>query len=306
MPGETSVEEIKEYWGSRREVLERRLREVLEGIEEAGAIEVARYIAEGGKRFRGMLTMLTCEALGGSPDDAVDAAVAIELVHASSLALDDIIDGDTTRRGRPASWVVYGIPRTVLVSNLLVPLAQLLVERYGLDTVARTARAWLEVTRGEILDVFLPGVDGSDLYRRIIDYKTASLFELAIYLGLKAAGREAAEHMGFSAYGRVLGEAYQVADDIVDLEEIARRGGEAPRILRLAASWMLGRPASLPRDAAEAVGAGLSKLRLLVEEAAGLAEKLPSTRFRGMLAGIPRFMAERMLGEAGLSLGGMG
>jgi geranylgeranyl pyrophosphate synthase len=299
------IEDVRRYWEARQPLLEQRLREVMESLEEARVIEVARYIAEGGKRFRGLLTMLTCEAVGGRPEDALDAAVAIELVHASSLALDDIIDGDTYRRGRPASWVVYGVPKTVLVSNLLVPLAQLLVERYGLDTVARTARAWLEVTRGEVLDVFLPGVDGGELYKRIIDYKTASLFELSIYLGLKAAGAGGEEHGEFSEYGRVLGEAYQVADDIVDLERI-RRGEveEAPRIIGLAASWMLGRPAQLPRDAGAAVEAGLRRLRTLVRRASEKALGLPKTSFRGMLAGIPLYMAEKMLGEAGLSLGG--
>jgi len=299
-----SARSIKDYWASRKPLLEDRLREVLEGVEEARAVEVARYIAEGGKRFRGMLTMLTCEALGGRVEEALDAAVAIELVHASSLALDDIIDKDTYRRGKPASWVVYGVSKTILVSDLLVPLAQLLVERYGLETVARTARAWLEVTRGEILDVFTPGVDGSGLYWRIIDYKTASLFELAIYLGVRAAGAGDSEYAGFSRYGRLLGEAYQVADDIVDLERI-RRGEmeEAPRTLRLAASWMLGRPARLPGDAAASVEAGVKRLKGLVEEASAEALSLPATRFRDILSGIPLYMADRMLGEAGLSLG---
>ncbi len=296
--------ELLEYWRGRKKLIDAAIESLLESAEEAGAIEVAKYIARGGKRFRGVLVMLSCEALGGTPQEALDAAVAVELVHAASLALDDIIDHDMFRRGRPAAWVVHGISRTVLISNFVIPLAQKLVERYGFRAVQHTIQSWLDVTRGEILDVFNVSPSpkaGPGLYEKIIDLKTGSLFQLSVDLGIIAAGER--KYNGFPLYGRLLGKAYQVADDIVDLKLIAEgKLKEIHPILNLAAEWMAGREVKLPEEAEVAVECGIRKLRSLVAEAMRLADTLPATRFREYLKAIPIFMASKMLEESGLSL----
>ena len=297
--------DLVSYWEEKKKLLDEALRRAIRG-EEAEAIDVARYIVEGGKRFRGILVLLTAEALGGDPLDALNAAVAVELVHASSLAIDDIVDRDTVRRGQPAAWIMHGIAKTVLVSNYLIPLAQKMVEKYGFEAVRHTIRAWLDVTRGEILDVFVSSKTpyNPGLYRRITELKTGSLFRLSINLGLAAAGKSGEGYEEFSEYGLLLGIAYQVADDIVDLKLVSEGALEEwPPVLALAASWMLGRKAELPRDAEEAYRAGIVKLRTIVSMASEKASILPVNKYSDLLSEIPGFMAEKMLGEAGLSLG---
>jgi len=92
---------IHEYYQSRKAMIDKAVREFL---EKEGLLDVSPTPLEG-KRLRGVLSVLVCEALGGKPEDALDIAVAIELAHAASLDADDIVDMDIVRRGKPATWV---------------------------------------------------------------------------------------------------------------------------------------------------------------------------------------------------------
>jgi geranylgeranyl pyrophosphate synthase len=285
-----SADEIVSRWKRWRSRIEEALERVVAGITVAEAIGVARYIVAGGKRFRGFLVVLVAEELGGRGEDALDAAVAVELVHASSLALDDIIDSDTVRRGKPAAWVAFGIPRTVMVSNLLIPLAQLIVaKRYGAIALERTVTAWLNTSLGEVYDAFYSADElPRDSYTRIARLKTGSLFRLAAELGAIAAGREDLLQAAGS-YGEALGYAYQVADDLVDLALEARG-----RSIKPSTGYML-----FKKLVGGSTEEGLRMLRKAVSEASRAAEKLPGAR---LLPSLPSFMANAMLQEAGLSL----
>ncbi len=209
--------EIYEYIESRRSIIDKKILDEIKDYETE-IKEIARYITDGGKRLRGVLTILVSEALGGSIDDALDAAVAIEMVHSASLALDDIIDKDLFRRGRPSTWIKFGISQTVLVSNFLIPKAQLMIKKYGFEALLNVIQSWLHATLGEILDAFgsLERLLPHD-YERIIDLKTGSVFKMAAYLGAKAS--KASEEVAgkISEYGEYLGRSYQVADDLTDV-----------------------------------------------------------------------------------------
>jgi geranylgeranyl pyrophosphate synthase len=202
-----------------KRLIDERITQVLATIPEADAVSVAEYISLGGKRLRGLITLETAKILGGSWEDALDAAAAVELVHSASLALDDIIDGDVHRRGKLAAWVAYGVRKTVMVSNLLIPLAQQLVyERYGEKALEKTVRAWLDISRGEVLDAFMdPQRVEPDVYLEIAKLKTGTLFRLAMELGAIAAGKD---HLiaTLSQYGEILGILYQIIDDMNDLK----------------------------------------------------------------------------------------
>ena len=190
--------------------------------------EIVGYVALGGKRLRGILAILVCEALGGQRSDALPAAVAVELAHAASLVHDDVIDADVVRRGRPALHVRYGLPAAVLVPHLILPRAILSAEVYGTPAIRTILEGWARVTQGQVSDSIPRGALGGTEEREaeemaVIEYleivrgKTAALFECAAELGALAA-REG-QHVSLARdYAGWLGSAFQIADDVTDLE----------------------------------------------------------------------------------------
>ncbi len=272
---------ILRLWDEYRGIIDARINELLTYLPEAELVHASKYICSGGKRLRGFLTMVIAKELGGDPWKALDAAVAVELVHASSLALDDIIDLDYERRGRPSAWIAIGVSKTVMVSNLLIPYAQqLLLRRYGGLALELSIRAWLDVSRGEVCDAFGENACSID-YIELIKLKTGSLFRLSAELGALASGRlETLRDV--SLYGELLGTAYQIADDIVDYIQ----NGEKEFSLKLFSKWCNG-----------SISKALEKLRKLVEQVEDYAaSKLGSP----LLASIPRFTVNKMLSQVNL------
>ncbi len=279
--GDDAVD-IEERWRRARIVIDKAIDEAVSKLPEANAVEAARYIARGGKRLRGFIVVELAEELGGSMSDAIDGAVAVELVHASSLALDDIIDEDITRRGMEAAWIRYGLKKTVMVSNLLIPYAQRIVDQaYGEEALRRTVKAWLDISRGEVLDAFAdPQRLPDNTYLEMIKLKTGALFRLAAELGVIAARRldllQAA-----SKLGELLGVMYQIADDIRDSRDPEKLSKEPS--LRLFRRW------------APSEEKALDYIRSLAEKAAELTARLiggGSYSFHRL----PLFIVRAMLG----------
>ncbi len=293
-------DDIVGEWRRVRALLEPRIEEVARATAEAGVVDVASYLVRGGKRFRGFLVVVIAEALGARAEEALDAAVAIELVHSASLAIDDIIDGDTERRGSRVAWLVYGVPKTVLASLLMIPVAQRLTEKYGFRAIMHVTRAWEATVRGEIIDVFLAGTLSPRRYPELARLKTGSLFKLAGILGALAAGRRDIIP-AMEEYGEKLGLAYQLADDTADyklyLDGLRPRLDPSERLFERWAREVLG-----AREPREVVDKALNEIRLTVEAAARAAEALPDTGRKRLLKALPVFMAEKMLEEAGITL----
>lgn len=287
---ERMFSDLLEYIESRRKIIEERISEEIRGYEEEIA-EITHYIVHGGKRLRGVLTILVTEALGGSIDKAIDASIAIELVHSASLALDDIIDGDLFRRGRPSSWIKFGISQTVLVSNFLIPKAQLMIRRYGFEALVNVIQAWLHATLGEILDSF-GRVESPLGYEKIVDLKTASVFKMAAYLGAKAAGVDDRLVEIVSEYGEYLGRLYQVADDLVDLITRDPRKMES-NSMRLFIKWLGGDRLESVSD--RAVSTLLTYLSKCIEKTS----YLPRNRYTELLKIFPVASLYMILREAG-------
>jgi len=218
---------LEERWRQAKTLIDKAIEEKLRQLPEINAVEAARYIARGGKRLRGFIVIELAEELGANLDDAIDGAVAVELVHASSLALDDIIDEDYTRRGMEAAWVRYGLKKTVMVSNLLIPFAQEIVDKsYGHEALKRTVKAWLDISRGEVIDAFSdPSRLDKDTYLEMIRLKTGALFRLAAELGVIAARRFDLLPLA-SRLGETLGVMYQIADDIRDSRNVEKLSKE--------------------------------------------------------------------------------
>ncbi|MGC8557062.1 polyprenyl synthetase family protein [Fervidicoccus sp.] len=225
---------LEAFFEDKKTLLDKKISELLEEHVEANAIDVSKYIVEGGKRLRGLLTLFITDVLVNDYNRAVRAAVALELVHSCSLAIDDIIDQDVKRRGRPSVWVAKGISKTVLVSNLLIPIAIKEVSYLGTSAVKKVIETWLKVTMGEIYDVF----DESSSYLKTIEYKTSSLFQLSLDLAAIASNREDLINV-FERYGLYLGYLYQISDDLVDAKKyIENKNEEKPLFLIKMLNWL--------------------------------------------------------------------
>lgn len=181
---------------------------------------------ETGKRIRPMLCLLACEACGGDWQQALPAAAAVELLHNFSLIHDDIEDGDRTRRGRPTVWALWGEAQAINAGDALFALAQLallrLAERGVPAATVVTAQtlfnqACVALTSGQHLDLDFESRDVVPIadYLAMIEGKTAALVACACELGALIAGAPDARRARLRAFGRRLGLAFQMRDDIL-------------------------------------------------------------------------------------------
>ncbi|MFN3629946.1 MAG: polyprenyl synthetase family protein, partial [Casimicrobiaceae bacterium] len=183
---------------------------------------IASYIVNaGGKRLRPILTLLACEALGGDreSDLTISLAAVIELIHTATLLHDDVVDESDLRRGRATANAAFGNAASVLVGDFLYSRAfQLMVATERPRVLDILAEATNRIAEGEVMQLMAIGrLDLSVAeYMRVIDAKTAKLFEAAGALGAIAAGAGEDELRTVADYARHLGAAFQIADDVLD------------------------------------------------------------------------------------------
>jgi geranylgeranyl diphosphate synthase type I len=179
-----------------------------------------------GKRLRPMVCLLSCQALGGDPKQALPAAGAVELVHSFSLVHDDIEDGSSIRRGRRAVWDVWGAPHGINVGDGLFGLARLALHRLtergvpvGRVVAACLAldQACLSLCEGQFLDLsFEDRLDVDlDQYLLMIRQKTAALLGASAQLGAIIAMDDAEKSAHYYRFGENLGMAFQIQDDVI-------------------------------------------------------------------------------------------
>jgi geranylgeranyl diphosphate synthase, type II len=178
--------------------------------------EPMRYaLGGGGKRIRPVLCLATAEAAGGTIEDALPAALALELVHSFSLVHDDLpaLDDDDERRGRPSAHVAYGEGVALLAGDALLGEALRLALAYDRPEPARElAQAALGMIGGQYLDITRADVALEDLHR----LKTGRLFAAAVGLGLWVADVAEADQAPWRAFGEELGILFQAVDDVID------------------------------------------------------------------------------------------
>ena len=196
--------------------------------------EVVFYqVQAGGKRIRPALSILFCEATGGSLEDALSSAAAIELTHNYSLILDDIIDDADVRRNLPTTWKKFGLSFAILATThcreaieegVLQSPNPLSIARIIADTIR-------ELVEGERLDVLFEQLPGDqdyankhryqdvtlEDYESMIGYKTAALIRAACEVGVICAGGSTELQSAARNFGWKAGIAFQLADDILDL-----------------------------------------------------------------------------------------
>ena len=204
-----------EYLERRRALVEDRLAEVLEGVEPTALEERVQHVAlSGGKRVRPTVTILACETVGGSPEDAVDYAAGIELIHNASLVIDDIIDESSVRRGTESAWAAFGHGPAVIASDGLIGEAFALFSPSSM-AMERVADAMVDLGEGEATELVAQPTNEAE-YVELARRKTGSLFRAAAELGGIAAGADTATVDALGRYAERVGIAFQIRDDVLD------------------------------------------------------------------------------------------
>jgi geranylgeranyl pyrophosphate synthase len=205
--------------------IERRLREVAAQANGPVAGWAGATIAAGGKRLRPLLVLL---AAGEAPDAEgalVRAAAAVELVHAATLVHDDVLDAAALRRGRPTVWATDGRDAAIATGDHLFARAFAeLAANDDVEQVQLLSQAASALAQGELLqreDAWNVDVT-PERYLQRCELKTARLFEAACLLGERAAGRDP----GLGPFGRRIGLAFQLLDDVLDVSGPAERTGK--------------------------------------------------------------------------------
>jgi len=180
-----------------------------------------------GKRLRPRLLFAVVQEQGGNVDDALDAAVAIEVLHNYSLVHDDIEDGDRYRHGRQTLWAKYGTPQAINAGDALCALSYLsLLKTAQYHSPARVIsmmnalhRANFAMCEGQSLDIAFEteGAIDTGRYLRMISGKTAALFGAAAELGAQCSQAAQADVEGYGSLGRTFGIAFQIFDDILGI-----------------------------------------------------------------------------------------
>ncbi len=192
--------------------------------------EVSHYILfAGGKRLRPLLTVL-CARLCGYEDPRIyELSVLFEYLHAATLLHDDVVDGAEFRRGRRAAHNLWGNQATILVGDYLYARAlRIAVEKGNFEVLKVVTETTLLMSEGEVLQLL--NVDNTGLteeeYEEVIFRKTAALIAAACECGGIAAGASEAERKALWAFGRHLGLAFQITDDLLDYLGVSTETGK--------------------------------------------------------------------------------
>ncbi|MSR58396.1 MAG: polyprenyl synthetase family protein [Planctomycetaceae bacterium] len=258
--------------------------------------EAMQYsLMAGGKRLRPMLVLLACEACGGEPLRAMPAACAIEMVHTYSLIHDDLpaMDNDDFRRGRPTNHVVFGEALAILAGDGLLTLAFEVLAR-DLTPAATAAACCADLARaagmsgmvgGQVADLQAEGRATStpQELEAIHHRKTGALLSAALTMGARIADADLPTIERLANYGRCLGLAFQITDDLLDVRGSQQATGKA--VQKDAGRGKLTYPSLLGEEAS------VLRARCLIAEACGSLEPMGERGRR--LEALAQFVLER-------------
>jgi len=222
------------------EALARRLGERMLEVERRLAAHVrsrapfvtsaASYLmAAGGKRFRPLLVLLAAEA-GSHPDsdDVVTAACVVELTHLASLYHDDVMDEAALRRGAESANARWDNHVAILTGDFLFSKSSELTAQLGADAVRIQAQTFTRLVEGQIQETVKPGAedDPLDHYLDVVAGKTGSLIATSARYGARFGGATPEVEEALTAYGDIVGTAFQLSDDILDVASDSGESGK--------------------------------------------------------------------------------
>ncbi|QMV53240.1 octaprenyl diphosphate synthase [Ewingella americana] len=178
-------------------------------------------ISGGGKRIRPMIAVLTARALGYEGDKHVTIAALIEFIHTATLLHDDVVDESDMRRGKATANAAFGNAASVLVGDFIYTRAfQMMTDLESMPVLALMAKAVNVIAEGEVLQLMNcndPDIT-EEIYMQVIYSKTARLFEAASQSSAMLSGGNPEQIQGLQDYGRYLGTAFQLIDDLLDYD----------------------------------------------------------------------------------------
>ncbi|HEY3995722.1 MAG TPA: nonaprenyl/(2E,6E)-farnesyl/geranylgeranyl diphosphat synthase [Mycobacterium sp.] len=188
----------------------------------------------GGKRFRPLFTVLSAQ-LGPNPDaiEVTTAGAVIELVHLATLYHDDVMDEAEVRRGTPTANVRWSNNVAILAGDYLFATASRLVSRLGPEAVRLIAETFAQLVTGQMRETrgqrdAADGADPIEHYLKVVYEKTACLIAAAGRFGAMFSGADADQVERLSRLGGIVGTAFQISDDIIDIDSDSQESGKLP------------------------------------------------------------------------------
>lgn len=187
-------------------------------------------LSAGGKRVRPLLTLLAAETGGGINDRVIDAAVVVELTHLATLYHDDVMDDAPKRRGVDTAQNIWGNSVAILTGDLIFSRASLIVSELGGRALAVQAQTFERLVLGQLFETTGPEKHEDLLthYIKVIEGKTGSLIAAAGSYGTILSDSSEATVQMLTRYGELVGVAFQLADDVIDVTSSGVASGKTP------------------------------------------------------------------------------
>lgn len=213
------INPLVENYGEYIEKIDNALDKELSLYSESEFIEPLKYSLEGGKRIRPIILTLSAESIGKIDDNTFAASCAVELLHMESIIHDDIIDNETMRRQKDPFHIKFGYNTSVLTGDFVLGLILAISSRLNNPRITKDLGSTaMLMSEGEMIETRLE--TGEDItfddYLKVIEYKTATAFEVAARTGAIIANGTEEQIGALSEYGINLGIAYQIRDDLFD------------------------------------------------------------------------------------------
>jgi heptaprenyl diphosphate synthase len=192
--------------------------------------EAARHLLDaGGKRFRPLLVALAAQLGDPHRKEVVSAAAVVELTHLATLYHDDVMDEALIRRGAPSANSRWGNSVAILVGDLLFARAADVAAELGPEAVRIQAHTFSRLVHGQIAETVGPrDADPVDHYLHVIAEKTGSLIATSARFGAMFAGAPEEQVAALSRYGELMGTAFQLSDDLIDIASDSPQSGKTP------------------------------------------------------------------------------
>ena len=213
------INPLLETYGEYIKKIDQALDKELDLYSESEFIEPLKYSLEGGKRIRPIILTLSAESIGKVDENTFAASCAVEFLHMESIIHDDIIDNETMRRQKDPFHIKYGYNTSVLTGDFVLGLILAVCSRLDNPRITKDlATTAMLMSEGEMIENRLETSEDVtfDDYLKVIEYKTATAFEVAARTGAIIANGTEEQIEGLTEYGKNIGIAYQIRDDLLD------------------------------------------------------------------------------------------